>query len=293
MTPSSAEAARLDAIIDEAIERALDLKAAARDTAAEFVKALAILEVEWGLYESYESARQGEQSRIIAKALAANGYDPTDADLMARFKAMVESYVEQADRYDNERRNRQMLTVWGSGPPGDRKVLDDPEARKVWLHVYRPRTCSGERMRPPANVQAHGARHRRTPARRPTHRRGSRRGGSRGDPDSEPDSDEAPRARSRRVAATREQLLTPAASPPPDPKGGRPMSAAPDYPVHADQAEIELPLDPVQLARLTAPERGAVYRRLDLDRLQIDAAETAARSAIARRLRDESQGVTR
>jgi hypothetical protein len=59
------------------------------------------------------------------------------------------------------------------------------------------------------------------------------------------------------------------------------MNAATD-PV---QLEFELPLDPVQLARLTSPERGALYRRLGLDPVQIEAAEAATRLAIARELR--------
>ena len=63
------------------------------------------------------------------------------------------------------------------------------------------------------------------------------------------------------------------------------MNAATD-PV---QLEIELPLDPVQLARLTSPERGAVYRRLRLHPVQIAAAEDAARLAIARKLRRAAQ----
>ena len=48
---------------------------------------------------------------------------------------------------------------------------------------------------------------------------------------------------------------------------------------------VELPLDPVQLARLTTPERGALYRRLGLHPVQIEAAEAATRLAVARELR--------
>ena len=43
--------------------------------------------------------------------------------------------------------------------------------------------------------------------------------------------------------------------------------------------------DPVELARLTSPERGAHYRRLGLDPLQIEAAEAATRIVIAREAR--------
>ena len=43
------------------------------------------------------------------------------------------------------------------------------------------------------------------------------------------------------------------------------------------QLELKLPLDPVQLAPLTSPERGAIYREAGLDPLQIDAIEQAVR----------------
>lgn len=56
-----------------------------------------------------------------------------------------------------------------------------------------------------------------------------------------------------------------------------------------EQLEIAIPLDPVQLARLTSPERGALYRRLGLHPVQIVAAEDAARLAIARKLRRADQ----
>jgi hypothetical protein len=52
-----------------------------------------------------------------------------------------------------------------------------------------------------------------------------------------------------------------------------------------DQLEIELPLDPFQLARLIAPERGALYQRLGLHPLQIEAPEAATRLVMARNLR--------
>jgi hypothetical protein len=57
--------------------------------------------------------------------------------------------------------------------------------------------------------------------------------------------------------------------------------------------EIELPLDPVQLARLIAPERGAVYRRLGLHPVQIEAAEAAARLVIGRDCRAGSRRADR
>jgi hypothetical protein len=47
------------------------------------------------------------------------------------------------------------------------------------------------------------------------------------------------------------------------------------------QLELELPLDPVQLSRLTTPERGSIYREAGLDPLQIAAAEEAVRLVLA------------
>jgi hypothetical protein len=43
-----------------------------------------------------------------------------------------------------------------------------------------------------------------------------------------------------------------------------------------------LPLDPVQVAELQAPERGKLYRSLNLDSCQIEAIEAAVRLAIRR-----------
>lgn len=50
----------------------------------------------------------------------------------------------------------------------------------------------------------------------------------------------------------------------------------------AGQTAFEIPLDPVQLAQLSAPERGKVYRRAGLDRLQIAASEDAVRLVLRR-----------
>jgi hypothetical protein len=49
---------------------------------------------------------------------------------------------------------------------------------------------------------------------------------------------------------------------------------------------LVLPLDPVRLATLSAPERGEVYRRLDLDRVQIAAAEANVRIVLLRKYRE-------
>jgi hypothetical protein len=212
---------RLGSICDEAIQKARDLDAAAVEAASEYAEALAVLEVEIGPHDSYESGCREEKSQIIDEKLRSVGAD-ADADLAARFKATVESYVERAERYDGERRNREMLAVWGSGPPGDSKLLDDPEARKVWEHVYRPTACSGERIRPPVRLLSHGARHRRAPGRRARHRHGSRRasgvrsGQDPGDGDPEPPAPAPGAERQQALGGTCTSGTTP-----PDPKGGR------------------------------------------------------------------------
>ena len=54
---------------------------------------------------------------------------------------------------------------------------------------------------------------------------------------------------------------------------------------HTQLDLVELPLDPVQLARMTSPERGALYRRLGLHPVQIEAAEAATRLVLARMFR--------
>ena len=42
-----------------------------------------------------------------------------------------------------------------------------------------------------------------------------------------------------------------------------------------------LPLDPIEVSKLLTHERGALYRQLDLDAIQIAAAEEAVRAVIA------------
>ena len=43
------------------------------------------------------------------------------------------------------------------------------------------------------------------------------------------------------------------------------------------------PLDPIELAELSAPQRGDLYRALDLNRAQIGAAEDGVRQVLAGR----------
>jgi hypothetical protein len=49
----------------------------------------------------------------------------------------------------------------------------------------------------------------------------------------------------------------------------------------------DLPLDPAELAELTAPERGRIYDELGLDWAQRAEAEHAVRLAIATKCREE------
>jgi len=72
---------------------------------------------------------------------------------------------------------------------------------------------------------------------------------------------------------------------------GNGTRAGPDDPDEPPlgQGEFALPLDPVQLARLIAPERGRRYAALGLDQLQIAAAEDGVRAV----LRREYRGATR
>ncbi|MEK6327487.1 MAG: hypothetical protein AABM66_08200 [Actinomycetota bacterium] len=50
-------------------------------------------------------------------------------------------------------------------------------------------------------------------------------------------------------------------------------------------AAPELPVDPAELAKLTAPERGRIYRKLELHPLQIASAEEAVTAVIRGRYR--------
>ncbi len=59
--------------------------------------------------------------------------------------------------------------------------------------------------------------------------------------------------------------------------------ASPDDDPSDLAAAARLPLDPAELAELSAPERGAIYKALSLGALQIASAEDAVRLVIRRR----------